>query len=435
MQRAAENGAGAGAERPQAAPAGRRGAASPFIEGLIAAAAAGILGFPILGLHLQYSEGNLYLAPRPTWLAVAVVGVFAARVAFALLAARKAVAWLAFRPFGDRLGETAAARARIWLGIALIVAMAALPALPFADRYSLDLAITVLIYVMLGWGLNIVVGLAGLLDLGYVAFYAVGAYAFALLARYADLGFWSSMPLAGGVAALFGVLLGFPVLRMRGDYLAIVTLGFGEIVRIILNNWVSLTGGPNGIGDIPRPTLLGWAPPGGSGEGMKILPPRMILLFYIILALALVTNAVALRLRHLPLGRAWEAMRQDEEACRALGLNPTGLKLSAFGIGALFGGLAGSFFATRQGFISPESFTFVESATVLSIVVLGGIGSQLGVALAAAVLVLLPELGRDLAQYRMLFFGLAMVLMVIWRPRGLVGRRRATIRLADERQG
>ena len=215
---------------------------------------------------------------------------------------------------------------------------------------------------MLGWGLNIVVGLAGLLDLGYVAFYAVGAYSYALLATSFGLGFWVCLPLAGILAALWGVLLGFPVLRLRGDYLAIVTLAFGEIIRIVLINWVSLTNGPNGISGIPRPTLFGLAfsMDGGPGTfaGFFNIEPaviqRIIFLYYVILGLAFLTNWVSLRLRRMPLGRAWEALREDEVACRSLGINVRNTKLTAFGIGAMFGGFAGAFFATRQAFVSPE---------------------------------------------------------------------------------
>jgi branched-chain amino acid transport system permease protein len=273
---------------------------------------------------------------------------------------------------------------------------------------------------MLGWGLNIVVGLAGLLDLGYVAFYAVGAYSFALLALNFGFSFWICLPLAGLMAGIFGIVLGFPVLRLRGDYLAIVTLGFGEMIRIVIINWVSLTRGPDGIAGVPRPSYF----------GLVSTPlDRIIFLYYLILVLALITNFATLRLRRLPLGRAWEALREDEIACRALGINPTTVKLSAFAIGATFGGIAGAFFATRQGFISPESFTFVESAIILAIVVLGGMGSQLGVALAAFVLMGIPEWFRDLQQYRMLAFGLCMVLIMIWRPRGLLSVRTPTIRL------
>jgi branched-chain amino acid transport system permease protein len=229
------------------------------------------------------------------------------------------------------------------------------------------------------------------------------------------------------------------VLRLRGDYLAIVTLGFGEMVRIILINWQSLTNGPNGLSSIPRPSFFGLpferVPADGVTSfhqffGLDFSPDhRIIFLYLLILALALLTNLFVLRLRRLPLGRAWEALREDEIACRALGINPTNVKLSAFAIGAMLGGFAGAFFATRQGFISPESFTFIESATILAIVVLGGMGSQVGVVLAAAFLVLLPEIGREFAQFRMLIFGAAMILIMIWRPQGLLGRRDPTVRL------
>jgi branched-chain amino acid transport system permease protein len=303
----------------------------------------------------------------------------------------------------------------------------------------IDVGTTLLIYVMLGWGLNVVVGLAGLLDLGYVAFYAVGAYAYALLAVKVGASFWLCLPFAGLLAALFGIGLGFPVLRLRGDYLAIVTLGFGEMIRIILINWQSFTNGPNGIASIPRPSFFGLpferVPEEGKTSfhqffGLDFSPEhRIIFLYFLILALALLTNLLVLRLRKLPIGRAWEALREDEIACRALGINPTNVKLSAFAIGAMLGGFAGAFFATRQGFISPESFTFIESATILAIVVLGGMGSQVGVVLAAAFLVLLPEIGREFAQFRMLIFGAAMILIMVWRPQGLLGRRDPTVRL------
>ncbi len=319
-------------------------------------------------------------------------------------------------------------------------------------RYWFDLSILVLTYMMLGWGLNIVVGLAGLLDLGYVAFYAVGAYTFALLATHFGLGFWICLPIAGAAAALWGVVLGFPVLRLRGDYLAIVTLAFGEIIRIVLLNWTEVTNGPNGISRIPKPTFFGL--PFTAGEGsfssffnIKYDPLHgIIFLYYLILGLAFLTNIVTLRLRRLPIGRAWEAMREDEIAVRSLGINTTVTKLTAFSIGALFGGLAGSFFATRQGFISPESFTFIESAIILAIVVLGGMGSQLGVAIAAIVMVggfealrhthgLEAIFGPDFdpVLYRMLLFGIAMVAIMVWRPRGLVSSRSPSITLGEAR--
>ncbi len=312
-----------------------------------------------------------------------------------------------------------------------------MPVLFYSNRYLLDLGILVLTYVMLGWGLNIVVGLAGLLDLGYVAFYAVGAYSYALLAINFHLSFWICLPLAGILAAFWGILLGFPVLRLRGDYLAIVTLAFGEIIRLVLLNWQSLTGGPNGIPSIPRPSFFGLPFADAEGSfaatfGLDYSPThRVVFLFYLILALALLTNFVTLRLRRLPIGRAWEAMREDEIACRSLGINTTTTKLTAFAIGAMFGGFAGSFFATRQGFISPESFSFNESALILAIVVLGGMGSQLGVAVAALVMLGGFELFREFALYRMLIFGAAMVLIMIWRPRGLVSTREPSLRLNE----
>ncbi|WP_082666427.1 high-affinity branched-chain amino acid ABC transporter permease LivM [Aureimonas sp. AU4] len=330
----------------------------------------------------------------------------------------------------------------LFLGVALFLPFIIRAVFPASDRYLIDLAILILTYVMLGWGLNIVVGLAGLLDLGYVAFYAVGAYSFALLAINFELGFWVCLPMAGLFAALWGIILGFPVLRLRGDYLAIVTLAFGEIIRVVLLNWGEFTGGPNGLLGIPRPTLFGLDFGRGEGTfsdffGIPYSPiHRFIFLYYIILALALLTNFVTLRLRRLPVGRAWEALREDEIACRALGINTTNVKLTAFATGAMFGGFAGSFFATRQGFISPESFTFLESAIILAIVVLGGLGSQIGVVFASLVMIGGIELMRNLtfiqdvlgsdfdpSRYRMVLFGVAMVAIMVWKPRGLVSSR------------
>jgi branched-chain amino acid transport system permease protein len=292
---------------------------------------------------------------------------------------------------------------------------------------------------MLAWGLNIVVGLAGLLDLGYVAFYAVGAYSYALLAHYFGWSFWICLPLAGILASFWGVLLGFPVLRLRGDYLAIVTLAFGEIIRLVLLNWQSFTGGPNGISGIPRPSFFGIpfnSSPHGFAAlfGLEFTPThRVVFLYYVILLLALLTNFVTLRLRKLPIGRAWEALREDEIACRSLGINTTNTKLTAFAMGAMFAGFAGSFFATRQGFISPESFVFMESALVLSIVVLGGMGSQLGVAIAAFAMIGGFEFFRQFEQYRMLVFGAAMVAIMVWRPRGLVSTRTPSVFLEEKK--
>jgi len=317
-----------------------------------------------------------------------------------------------------------------------------------AVKWLDNFGIQILIYVMLGFGLNIVVGLAGLLDLGYVAFYAVGAYSYALLAQSFGLSFFMLLPLSGILAAFWGVMLGFPVLRLRGDYLAIVTLAFGEIIRLVLINWVPVTNGYAGITSIPRPTFFG-IPFNASDEGftavfgLEFSPVyRLIFLYYIILALALLTSFVTMRLRRLPVGRAWEALREDEIACRSLGINTTNTKLTAFAIGAGFGGFAGAFFAARQGFISPESFTFMESATILAIVVLGGMGSQIGVAIAAVAMIGGTEALRELdvlkqvfgndfdpTQYRMLLFGFAMVLIMVVRPRGLISTRHASVHL------
>jgi branched-chain amino acid transport system permease protein len=324
---------------------------------------------------------------------------------------------------------------------AALIALLLAVSWPFmASRGAVDLATLTLIYVMLGLGLNVVVGLAGLLDLGYVGFYAVGAYSYALLNTYFGLSFWECLPIAGGMAALFGFLLGFPVLRLRGDYLAIVTLGFGEIIRILLNNLTSLTGGPNGISGIPKPTLGGLefnrtVKDGGFGTfhdffGITYNANHKVIFVYLMaLLLVIATLFVINRLLRMPLGRAWEALREDEIACKSLGLNPTIIKLTAFTIGACFAGFAGSFFASRQGFISPESFVFIESAIVLAIVVLGGMGSQIGVVLAAIVMTVLPELAREFNEYRMLMFGLLMVFMMIWRPQGLLPMTRPHLEL------
>ncbi len=399
-----------------------------------------ILGIPMIGLTTVEAGGRLVVDTRFGLLAAVVAAVFGGRLV---------LRWASDRLQADRLAR---ARARTederergtrplvpLFGWLVLGAALALP-LAFSDnRYVVDTATTVLIYVMLGWGLNVVVGLAGLLDLGYVAFYAVGAYSYALLSTELGWSFWQALPLAGALAATFGVLLGYPILRLRGDYLAIVTLGFGEIVRIVLVNWTEFSGGPNGISSIPRPSFFGLefsrsAPEGtqtfADFFGLEFSPMhRLLFLYYLILGLALLTNLFVSRLRRLPMGRAWEALREDEIACQAMGMNTTHIKLSAFAIGAMLGGFAGVFFAARQGFISPESFTFTESAIILAIVVLGGMGSQLGVVLAASLLVLIPELGRNLAEYRMLLFGVAMMLIMVWRPGGLLSHREPTLRL------
>lgn len=334
-----------------------------------------------------------------------------------------------------------------------LVLIAVLPWLPGISRYEIDLSILILTYILLGWGLNIIVGFAGLLNLGYVAFYAIGAYTYALLATSPMLNaffaqhvgpdfwplwsFWICLPIAGIFAAIAGFLLGLPVLHLRGDYLAIVTLAFGEIVRLVLINWVSLTEGAAGISGVPRPSFFGLpftSDPNGFAAffGLDYSPShRMIFLLYIIIALAFLTYFAIRKLRKLPLGRAWKALREDEIACTALGINTVSTKLTALSIGAFIGGVAGAFFATRQGFVSPESFIFMESAVVLAIVVLAG-SSEIGIVISALLMIGGVELLRNLAfmkaifgpdfeptQYRLLIFGFAMVIVMIWKPRGL----------------
>ncbi|MBB3065008.1 MULTISPECIES: high-affinity branched-chain amino acid ABC transporter permease LivM [Limibacillus] len=332
-------------------------------------------------------------------------------------------------------------RGFITLLAALAVVMAViLPFMPFSNRYVIDVATLIVTYVMLGWGLNIIVGYAGLLDLGYVAFYAVGAYSYALGAQYLGVSFWLALPFAGILAASFGLILGFPVLRLRGDYFAIVTLGFGEIVRIILINWYPVTKGPDGLSGIPRPDFFGLAV--FSRNAIDGLPPfheffgleyasehRIYFLYYLILIMASLVAIFTLRIRRLPIGRAWEALREDDIACASLGINRTTIKLAAFAISAAWGGLAGAFFATRQGFISPESFTFIESAIILAIVVMGGMGSLVGIACAAILLIGLPEVFRELAEYRMVAFGAGLVFIMIWRPQGLLSHREPSVLL------
>jgi len=293
------------------------------------------------------------------------------------------------------------------------------------STYQTNIMASALIYVVLGLGLNIVVGLAGLLDLGYVAFYAVGAYSYALLNHHFGWGFWTVLPLAGALAALFGILLGFPVLRLRGDYLAIVTLGFGEIIRIILENWDEFSFGPSGISNIARPSLFGIK---FSVEG------SLIFIYYLIVALVLFTIFVVNRLQNSRLGRAWMALKEDEIACQAMGINKVKTKLTAFALGATWAGFAGVIFAAKTTFVNPASFTFFESVVILSIVVLGGMGSIPGVIVAALLMILLPEYLRAFSDYRMLLFGAAMVLVMVFKPQGLIPNIRRKYVYQDKEQ-
>ena len=425
-----------------AVPAGRDEPPQGLLQrSLVDAAKAGgvalALFLVIVGLRTVTAAGGLALTTEWPRLLMLVGAVFVGRLVLNLLFWQR-------DPAGKRATRrrVGGARLQAWsgtvIGVLMFVVAVTLPFLmevvaPGQQRYIVDLGILVLTYIMLGWGLNIVVGLAGLLDLGYVAFYAVGAYSYALLAQYFGLSFWVCLPLAGILAAFWGIILGFPVLRLRGDYLAIVTLAFGEVIRVVLLNWYTFTGGPDGLSRIPRPSFFGIEFKRGEGGFADVFGldyssmHRIIFLYYVILVLALLTNFVTLRMRKLPVGRAWEALREDEIACRSLGINTTNVKLSAFALGAMFGGFAGSFFATRQGFISPESFTFIESAVILAIVVLGGLGSQKGVVFAALVMIGGFEFFRQLEEYRMLVFGGVMVLIMVWRPRGLVSNRQPSV--------
>ncbi len=277
--------------------------------------------------------------------------------------------------------------------------------------YQTNIMITALIYIMLGLGLNIVVGLAGLLDLGYVAFYTVGAYTYALLNMHFGLGFWTVLPMGALLGAFFGIALGYPVLRLRGDYLAIVTLAFGEIIRMVLENWNEFSQGPSGIAEIPRPSLFGIS---------MSLSTNTIFIYFVMILLVLFTIFVVNRLQNSRIGRAWIALREDEVACQAMGIDKAKTKLTAFALGATWAGMGGVVFAAKTTFINPASFTIWESIIILCIVVLGGMGSILGVITGALVLILLPEYLRAFSEYRMLIFGTVLVIMMVFRPGGII---------------
>jgi branched-chain amino acid transport system permease protein len=403
-----------------------------FKNALFAAIMAGIIIAPIFGVNIV--RAGMQTTLQPEWgilfmgMGIVFVFQFLVRPVLAKAFARKQTR-RALPVMSDRVRR----------GMIFLLIVIALIWPMFTGRAQVDIATLVLIYVMLGLGLNIVVGFAGLLDLGFVGFYAVGAYTYALLYHWAGWGFWEALPLAGAMSAAFGFALGFPVLRLRGDYLAIVTLGFGEIIRLLLINLYSFTGGPDGISGIPKPSVFGFPMVRRAPEGVTTFHELMgwnystqdviVFLYLMALCLALVTLFVSNRVIRMPIGRAWEALREDEIACRSLGLNPTRIKLSAFTMGAMFAGFGGAFFAARQGLVNPESFTFIESALILAIVVLGGMGSQVGVILAAVVLTVVPEIAREFAEYRMLIFGLVMVLMMMWRPQGLLPVKRPQVEL------
>ena len=392
-----------------------------------AAVITALLVGPIFGLHLERKGARTVIDAQWDKVAWACLAVFLVQFVRPWIAGRttRRIPWPTLPTVSDR-------HRSLLLTVVLLLAVS----WPFmAGRNAVDIATLALIYVMLGLGLNIVVGFAGLLDLGFVGFYATGAYTYALLYHWAGWSFWQALPLAGAMSALFGFVLGFPVLRLRGDYLAIVTLGFGEIIRLLLVNLTDFTGGPDGISGIPKPTLLGLEMTRSASTegattfhqffGLPFNSMHMVILLYLMaLLLAVITLWISNRLIRMPIGRAWEALREDEIACRSLGLNPMSIKLSAFTLGAMFAGFGGAFFAARQGIVNPESFTFIESALILAIVVLGGMGSQLGVILAALLITVLPEFAREFAEYRMLVFGLVMIVMMVWRPQGLLPMKR-----------
>jgi branched-chain amino acid transport system permease protein len=380
-----------------------------------------LLTFPIVVIRVNTVEHTIVWR----WLNVVYVGAasFALSLAYSSFRARRgeertppaAVAKSTVKTGFERIAANRAIRISCTCLLALFVV-----SFPFVfSTYQTNIMTTALMYVVLGLGLNIVVGLAGLLNLGYAAFYAVGAYSYALLNYHYGLGFWAALPLGALVAAFFGVLLGLPVLRLRGDYLAIVTLGFGEIIRLLLENWNDFSFGPSGISNIPRP--------GFFGVDLD-LEGATAYIYFLVVALCLITIFVVERVCNSRVGRALVALREDEIACEAMGVDKAKIKLVAFALSAMWAGLVGVIFAAKTTFINPASFTFLESAMILSIVVLGGLGSTAGIILAAFLLILLPEYLRAFSDYRMLLFGITMVVMMVFRPQGIVNSQRRTYR-------
>jgi branched-chain amino acid transport system permease protein len=385
--------------------------------------------WPLLGIH---PDGTLSFDETFTvWLYIAIgtticLLLYVMNKSGSLDAVSRPIAGLR-----DTVGQ-ASGKVPNWVWIIALLAIAFCYPF-FTGRYAQDVATNVLIYVCLGLGLNVVVGLAGMLDLGYIAFYGVGAYTYALLNIHFGMSFWLCLPVAAALALTAGCIIGYPTLRMRGDYLAIVTLGFGEIVRILLNNWMSLTNGPNGILGINPPSI--YIPSFENGFSLELLYLKKLhYLYYVALLLAIITVISVRHLNFSRIGRAWESIREDETAAELMGVNTFKLKLLAYAMGALFAGLAGAFFCARMRFVSPESFTFLESAMVLSMVVLGGMGSIPGIILGAAALIVLPEVFREFETYRMLVFGMSMVVMMLFRPAGLIPAKRMGTR-GEEKEG
>lgn len=316
--------------------------------------------------------------------------------------------------------------------LALMIAVAAYPLL--ADNYMIDVGITCLIYIVLGLGLNIVVGLAGLLDLGYIAFYAVGAYSYSLLNLHFGISFWLALPIGMVIGGIFGCIIGYPTLKMRGDYLAIVTMGFGEIIRLVLNNWDKLTKGPNGLLGMAKPAVIYPAFTEGGLKWVAYSLKSLHALYYLMFIIAVLTVIGVRRLDNSRIGRAWVAIREDEVAAELSGVPTTWLKLLAYALGAAFASVVGAFFAAKLSYTNPNFFIFMESCIVLCIVVLGGVGSIPGIILAGIILIAVPEVFRELQNYRMLAFGLAMAAMMVLRPEGLIpaSRRKRELHETDQ---
>lgn len=381
------------------------------LKALLAALWFMLLAFPVMGIRLNLVENHVdWMFGRIITLGVAV---FSLAMLWNWCFAHKNAGLPLFKwPTGLKTAADSLLNTPRFKPAALAALILLLLAAPLLSSfYQTNIMISAMLYIMLALGLNIVVGLAGQLVLGYVAFYAVGAYAYALLHQYFGLGFWICLPIGGFLAGLAGLALGFPVLRLRGDYLAIVTLGFGEIVRLAMLNWTSLTGGPRGVSDIPPPGLFG---------ARLNLDETTIYIYYLVLVAVIITALVIYRLKNSRFGLAMQAMREDEIASEAMGINITRVKLAAFALGSCWAGFAGVIFAAKTTFINPSSFTFMESAMILSMVVLGGMGSISGVIIAAIILIMAPEYLRAFSEYRMLIFGAIMVLMMIFRPHGLV---------------
>ncbi len=385
--------------------------------------------WPLLGIH---ADGTLTIHETISVWSYLFAGSFVCLVIYVLRDndTLKVITVPLSRVAGNIKTASTALPTWVWI-LALFIFALFYP--QFAGRYGTDVAINILLYICLGLGLNVVVGLAGMLDLGYIAFYGVGAYTYALLNTIYGLAFWVCLPFAGIFACIAGCIVGYPTLRMRGDYLAIVTLGFGEIIRIILNNWMELTNGPNGILGIERIGFFRILFEGGiTFETMWV--KKLQLFYYFALGLAVLVAIGVNRLNFSRIGRAWESIREDETAAELMGVNTFIYKLLAYATGAFFAGLAGAFFAARMKFVSPESFTFLESAMVLCMVVLGGMGSIPGIILGVIALIALPEVFREFESYRMLIFGATMIIMMLFRPEGLIPAKRVGTR-SEEREG